>query len=346
MAKKNLYFLQIHFCKRPAFRPAPACFDPVTRREPAVMPPSRCDDASFLAVKIITVIFTGAFLLVLFLLCTREPAPAPSQPAVGRTVYGGYGGQGVAVLLFHAVGGASAGPDTISPEDLEATFQLLKDCGYVPIDLNRFHDFLEGKAGVPARAVLLTFDDGYRDVYEYALPLTEKYRFPAVAFAVTKWFDPYPRPEASRSHLSAGEAKELLVSGLWQIAGHSYEGHRLAAGPGGVYRPYLLTRTWKPAENRFESEAEYKARVWSDIVLDRAALKRIGVAEPLDFAYPYGAPDPGLIQILKEAGYVYLYTNEPGLNKPGQDPSRIFRITAGRHPHETMALLAWYFSSN
>lgn len=34
---------------------------------------------------------------------------------------------------------------------------------YKPIPLEQFHDFIDGKAAVPPKAVLLTFDDGYQD---------------------------------------------------------------------------------------------------------------------------------------------------------------------------------------
>lgn len=252
--------------------------------------------------------------------------------------------QRVAVLLFHAVDYVSTNPNSMSLDQLEATFQALKTCGYHPITLQQFHDFIDGKAAVPPKAVLITFDDGYRDTYQCVLPLTKKFNYPAVVFAITKWFDTYRRPEPSRPHLSVQEAVYLSQSGLWSIGGHSYEGHRLGMSGNYVQGPYYVTKLWKSPEDRLETEAEYKARVWNDIVLDRAALKRLGITEPLDFAYPYGAFNRDVVKMLNEAGYIYLYLNEPGLSRPGQDPSYIYRITAGRNAHETMALLGWYFS--
>ncbi|MCL6635236.1 MAG: polysaccharide deacetylase family protein [Peptococcaceae bacterium] len=298
---------------------------------------------NFFALFLAAGAFVAACLLLVFFLSLQggaAPAPAVRHEPGGAARRGG----GVAVLLFHAVDHGSGNPNAIRLEDLEATFQALRDYGYHPISLEQFHAFIDGRAAAPPRAVLLTFDDGYRDVYESVLPLTRKYRYPAVLFAVTKWFDPHHRPEPSRGHLSVEEARELLRSGLWSIGGHSYDGHRLVMGGGYVQGPYYVTRAWLGSENRLETEDEYRARVWGDIVLDRAALQRAGVARPLDFAYPYGAFNPAVVKMLNEAGYLYLYTNKPGLNRPGQDPSYICRISAGASPHETMALLAWYFS--
>lgn len=298
---------------------------------------------NFIAVTSMAGVFVAACLLVIFF--SSLPVPGASKPAVRQEANKtNYGDQRVAVLLFHAVDYHSANPNTMSLADLEATFQALKDCGYKPIHLEQFHAFIEGRASVPPKAVLLTFDDGYRDIFESIYPLTKKFNYPAVVFAITKWFDLRPRPEPSRQHLNVAEAGVLLKSGLWSIGGHSYEGHHRVTGANNFQGPYYVTRAWKGVENRLESEAEYKARVWSDISLDRAALKRAGVSEPLDFAYPYGAFNSDVVKMLNEAGYIYLYMNEPGLNKAGQDPSYIRRISAGRSAHETMALLGWYFS--
>jgi len=251
--------------------------------------------------------------------------------------------QSVAVLVFHAVGEETANPNMMRLEDLEETFQALKDGDYHILSLEQFHAFIDGRAAVPPRAVLLTFDDGYRDVYKNIFPLTKRFNYPAVAFTVTKWFDRYPRPEISREHLNVEEAGELLRSGLWQIGGHSYDGHRLIRGAGKQVGAYLVTRTWLETESRLETEAEYRARVWVDISLDKAALKLAGVSEPQDFAFPYGAFNADLVKMLNEAGYTYLYTNNPGLNEPGQDPSYIRRISAGCNTFETIAILEQYF---
>lgn len=256
----------------------------------------------------------------------------------------------VAVLLFHAVeDGVSSGDlngSVITPGELENTFLLLKTRGYNPVSLHQFHLFLEGKAEVPPKAVLITFDDGYADVYEKVLPLTQKYGFPAVVFTVSKWFDLYPRPEKSRRHLTCEEARRLLASGLWSIGGHGYEGHRLVAGAGGRLGPFYTTRAWLAGEGRLETDAEYRARVWGDLVLERAALARAGVQEPRDFAFPYGAFNEELVPVLNEAGYTYLYTNRPGLNRPGQDRSHIYRLTASSSSRETVEELERLFGEN
>jgi len=284
-----------------------------------------------------------AFCLLIYL---AWPGSSFSREASAQANQSEAKDQRVAVLVFHAIAEEPDNPNTMRPKDLEETFQALMDGGYHPISLEQFHAFIEGQAEVPPRAVLLTFDDGYSDVCKIVLPLTKRYNYPAVVFAVSKWFDRYPRPEHSREHLSIEESKELLSSGLWQVGGHSYDGHRLLVGSHNVTGAYLVTRRLVAEDFRLESEAEYRARIWQDINLNTIALKLAGVTEQKDFAFPYGAFNDDLVKMLNEAGYTYLYTNIPGLNEPGQDPSYIRRINAGRTAEETMTVLEKYSAWN
>jgi len=53
-----------------------------------------------------------------------------------------------------------------------------------PVTLDDVIRAAEGRAGLPARAVLVTFDDGHRDVLEVAMPMLSERQIPAVAFVV------------------------------------------------------------------------------------------------------------------------------------------------------------------
>lgn len=266
-----------------------------------------------------------------------------STPSAGGMQIRNRNKEAVAVLLFHAIDPDPSLPHAITPVELEKTFQALRKKGYFPLRLEEFHAFLQGKRLLRRPGVLITFDDGYADIYEFALPLTQKYRFPAVVFAVTKWFEPHRRPESHRPHLSKEQAAALLKSGYWYIAGHSYDGHHLVQSEAGRKVPFYLARKWLSEEGRRETEEERRARLWQDILLTRVTLERVGVKNVADFAYPYGAWDEMTRTLLLEAGFRFHYTTEPGLNYRGQDPTRIKRIIASSKADDTIRILEQFF---
>ena len=53
-----------------------------------------------------------------------------------------------------------------------------------PVSLHEVVRAAEGGGGLPRRAVLVTFDDGHRDVFDVAMPMLRERGIPATAFAV------------------------------------------------------------------------------------------------------------------------------------------------------------------
>jgi peptidoglycan/xylan/chitin deacetylase (PgdA/CDA1 family) len=75
----------------------------------------------------------------------------------------------------------------VTPGDLEAALRFLTKY-YTPV---RLQDLLgDGNArALPARAVLVTFDDGYQSNFEWAAPLCKKFRVPAIFFLNAAFID-------------------------------------------------------------------------------------------------------------------------------------------------------------
>lgn len=251
-------------------------------------------------------------------------------------------GNGVAVITLHEVAGGIEGPWVVAPDDLEAMIVAARARGFSFISLDEFHAFMDGKGNLPTRPVLLTFDDGYRGVFLEGHPVLVKHQVPAVMFAVTKWFSPYPRPEYSRPHLTTEDARTMLASELWGFGGHTHDGHRMLPGGPLDMRVYFTTgRQWLAEEIRYETHEEYVARVWADIELMSLELRRLGV-KPLDFAAPYGQFNEDLERVLAEAGYRYLYVEGFRLNYPGQ--RLVYRVDGGTTAEQFVARLERVFS--
>jgi peptidoglycan/xylan/chitin deacetylase (PgdA/CDA1 family) len=92
------------------------------------------------------------------------------------------------VLLYHHVGPPRPGtfPQlTISSRTFERQVRWLARFGYVGIRPSDWLAWLRDRTGLPEKPMLITFDDGYADLTEYALPVLRHYGFGAGVFIVT-----------------------------------------------------------------------------------------------------------------------------------------------------------------
>jgi|GEM_PF-541791 len=150
--------------------------------------------------------------------------------------------QGVPVMLFHQVNEHS----NVKPHDLESYFNYLSKKKYQTVTLKEMDALFKTKQKLPAKSIVLTFDDGYYDNYKIVFPLLKKYNLKAVFFVNTLFIgDRYDRsdtvykqadsvnaglidnyfkvlPTASDQYFSWEEMQEMELSGLVDIQCHSH----------------------------------------------------------------------------------------------------------------------------
>lgn len=99
----------------------------------------------------------------------------------------------VPILMYHHVGPLPADADalrrdlTVSAEDFETQVAWLSQVGYVTASLADVYQATQGKLSLPPKSIVFTFDDGYADVFTYAIPTLQKYRMQG-SFAVVPGF--------------------------------------------------------------------------------------------------------------------------------------------------------------
>jgi peptidoglycan/xylan/chitin deacetylase (PgdA/CDA1 family) len=110
---------------------------------------------------------------------------------------------GVAVLAYHGLRGDEAPSGVMPFENLHVRASRFEThCRVVretcdPISLDDWRAASAGRGALPARPVLMTFDDGYRSVFRIAAPILDAYDLPSVVFVCTDavahrrllWFD-------------------------------------------------------------------------------------------------------------------------------------------------------------
>ena len=96
----------------------------------------------------------------------------------------GSAGSGIPVLTYHHIG---SGNDLlyVSEADFERQLVYLRERGYTTISVAELAEGLSGRTKLPDRPIVLTFDDGYDDNYQAALPVLLRQGMRASFFVVT-----------------------------------------------------------------------------------------------------------------------------------------------------------------
>ena len=120
-----------------------------------------------------------------------RPAASTGNGEPGATALTGnqkLDGKWPLVLMYHDVFSGTLGADDVTPAAFVQQLDWLATNGYKTITLDEYHSYKQGKlkrANLPAKPVLLTFDDGYTGVYNHALPEIKKRSLNVVLFVHT-----------------------------------------------------------------------------------------------------------------------------------------------------------------
>ncbi len=246
-----------------------------------------------------------------------------------------------AALSYHGIeNGSGAAPDAggadqhaVDVRKLEEQFAWMKASGWHPVSVDQILDARRGGRPLPPRAVLLTFDDGYADVYDTVYPLLRKHGYPAVVALVGSWMDV---PEGGavdydgrkiprRSFLSWDQVREMQRSGFVEIASHTWDLHRgIRSNPQGNTQPAAVTREWRGVAG-YETSAELRERVRKDLARSAEAIARETGRRPRVVAWPYGRFSGDLQEAARMEGMPLMLTLESGLNHsdtPGDELRR------------------------
>ncbi len=254
---------------------------------------------------------------------------------------------GVAVLCYHGVRDDGLPDSAIAFHDLHILASNFSDhCRMIrdycdPISLDDWRAALAGRSSLPARPVLVTFDDGYRSVLRLGAPILTAHGIPAAVFVCTGpmrtrtalWFDAVAasdgaaavEPWKSRDYdawrtVAAGAAvlpeddpRILMTPGelatLSRMNGIEVGGHT-------VGHP-ILARATAPQQR-------------AEIEENLAAIREWTGTPARAFAYPNGRPgvdyNADTIDILRSAGVDLAFTTHNAFSTPGESPVELSRF--------------------
>jgi peptidoglycan/xylan/chitin deacetylase (PgdA/CDA1 family) len=191
----------------------------------------------------------------------------------------------VPVLNYHRFGPTVADSMTVTTPVFEAQLQWLKDNGYTVIPLRTLVDYLRGQGPPPpAKAVVITADDGHKSVYTEMLSIVRRHRIPVTLFI-------YPSAISNAPYaLTWDQLKELQQTGLFDIQSHT------------LWSPNFKKDRKKLAPEAFQKFVEEQLQK-SKAILE----KKLGGAVDL-LAWPFGIYDDYLEKEAEKAGYVAAFS--------------------------------------
>jgi peptidoglycan/xylan/chitin deacetylase (PgdA/CDA1 family) len=181
----------------------------------------------------------------------------------------------VPILTYHYI---RTNPDSrdrmgfalsVTPADFAAQMDWLAGNGFHPITQADLYAYLSGTRGLPSRPVILTFDDGYADFYNVALPILRAHDFPAVAYIVSGFI-------GRAGYMTAAEIVEADRAGI-EIGSHTVDHANLARSS--------------------------SANVMFELVASKQALEQLVGHPVLSFCYPSGRFNGGVVAAVQAAGY-------------------------------------------
>ena len=195
-------------------------------------------------------------------------------------------GTGINILMYHQVGRfepMKAHRSTYCDHRRFASqMRYLRRFDYTVLSLPAALACLRGERPIPPRAVVLTFDDGYENFYEYAWPVLKQHGYPAMVYLISsmlgqpsRWFAADGRDTPPL--MSAARVRQLRAEGV-DFGAHSVSHVRLA-------------------------KQQDTAQIRREVFDSKAMLEDVlGEAVP-HFCYPYGSHDRRVVDAVADAGF-------------------------------------------
>ena len=192
----------------------------------------------------------------------------------------------------------------VTPRAFGAQMNWLTIAGYVPITLDRLLAHRIGHGSLPARSIVITFDDGFQDCVEHAVPILHARGFTAIFYLVaglvgktSRWL--LPKRGVELPLIDWAAARRLEAAGF-QCGSHSLSHPRLADLSSEACREELLG--------------------------SRHLLEDHLGHEVSHLAYPFGSFNEKVRALVSEAGYRSASSVRIGLSPPEDDVLALHRV--------------------
>jgi peptidoglycan/xylan/chitin deacetylase (PgdA/CDA1 family) len=220
--------------------------------------------------------------------------PATATPAAPKPATGDYRGP-VPILMYHVIKAPTASTPMAElwtpAETFKATIELLKKEGYNGVTLDQVWQAWNGGPGLPAKPLVISFDDGYLSHTVTAKPILQAAGWPGVLNLEGK--------NIGKGGLTTTQVEGLIAAG-WEIDSHTLTHPDLTASDDASLKTELVDSR-KLLQEKFNVPANF-------------------------FCYPAGKNDARVRAAVEAAGYKGATTVEPGIASKSDNPYELPRI--------------------
>lgn len=183
----------------------------------------------------------------------------------------------------------------------------LRDRGYSTLTMTQLEGYVRNKLNLPARAVVITFDDGLKSVSRYAYPVLKQYGMKATAFIISSRIKVRPQKWDPKSLQFMSISELNGIRDVFDFQSHTHFLHRVD----GNRRPILLSRSHHNILYDFERSQRALAPFNPHV---------------LYLSYPFGSYNATAVKAAEEAGFHLAVTTVKGKVKPGDNPFLLKRL--------------------
>ena len=180
------------------------------------------------------------------------------------------------ILTYHNISDSGIDRWAISPLLFESEMNWLAEQEYRGVSLKEFYKDIERE-----KVFILTFDDGYKDFYDIAMPILDKLKFKATIFIVSGLAGSFARwrPVVLQPPLLTWQEVEIIIKAGYEIGSH------------GLYHRDFF----RLAEEELEQEIAGSKKLIEE---------KLGIPI-VSFSYPWNRCNEQIVNIVREAGYKY-----------------------------------------
>ncbi len=212
------------------------------------------------------------------------------------------------ILMYHSVlkDNKKAGKYVITPQKFEEDLIYLKEKGYTTISAKQLVRYVYSDGTLPEKPVVITFDDGMYNNFEYIVPILKKHNACAVFSIVGSYTDEYTKSDITNpaySYMRWCDIKELADSSLIEFGNHSYDFHNITASRYGTEK------------KKGESTLDYINVFYEDTQKMQSEFFSNCNFRPIIYTYPFGSYSKESERVLKKMGFLITFSCTEGINK-------------------------------